>query len=279
MAHLLQASGYRQLASDIDSHFHLAEVVEVATAAAEIDTGAEKEFAAQEAAKRMMDWAATHGFKLEELAAIQPGYTSRDQCRLICAVYCVPTWVILIILLVIAFVAIGTWSVFASGNLSAAPRWLIASGIMVPVALCFLLLSMYRKQDRLTPCIVCLGMSALFTLIAAALVGFFWATSHKTLPDWVTGLGFAAVVALGLIPCSFACVLPCLMCLSDTRGDAHANAGAPIPHTAVKLGFQESCPQDTAKLGFQDPVKLQVSEVSTSVGNDSSACTVQVESE
>mmetsp|Transcript_59757 Transcript_59757/g.106574 ORF Transcript_59757/g.106574 Transcript_59757/m.106574 type:complete len:457 (-) Transcript_59757:161-1531(-) len=69
VAHLMQKSGYSALAARVDSDFHYAYLQDLCNGSSEV---------AREVAK----WAQNHGFDVNDLAEIQPGYTAQDQAAM-----------------------------------------------------------------------------------------------------------------------------------------------------------------------------------------------------
>eukprot|EP00811_Abedinium_folium_P034272 NODE_7168_length_1602_cov_5.972203.p1 GENE.NODE_7168_length_1602_cov_5.972203~~NODE_7168_length_1602_cov_5.972203.p1 ORF type:complete len:404 (+),score=131.78 NODE_7168_length_1602_cov_5.972203:112-1323(+) len=219
VAHLIEASGHGVLASDVDAHFHLVRIADIGCAAAEVDGGA-----AAAVARALLDWAASHGFMLEELAAIQPGYTPRSACSLVTAVIGGP---ITIMLTVLSGGALAVYACMSTTLQAPEHFWiccLLMLGFLYPSAGFILLAAGDSLFLQTLLCgldverqYVMVGTFALiFTTAVAQVAGavFAWRASLLTLPFKICAGTMFVMVALLSIVGGVACCGGC-PCLSD----------------------------------------------------------------
>lgn len=69
VAHLMQKSGYATLAAEVNAEFHRAYIQNICMSTSKVS-------------RDVAEWAKKHGFELEELAEIQPGYSPQDIAKL-----------------------------------------------------------------------------------------------------------------------------------------------------------------------------------------------------
>lgn len=126
VAHLVQVSGECELAKAIDGRFHCASISEIVAAVGHEPVAAE-----------LLSWATGHGFTMDELACIQPGYTPRSQCLFVLAIVGLPIAGALFALFALSCGVVGMWAVLGSHGASgeiAADHWnILVAGIALPI--------------------------------------------------------------------------------------------------------------------------------------------------
>mmetsp|Transcript_78646 Transcript_78646/g.163503 ORF Transcript_78646/g.163503 Transcript_78646/m.163503 type:complete len:366 (-) Transcript_78646:238-1335(-) len=247
VGHMIAASGHSQLSEAIDRSFHLSYVEEIAGLA-----GTQMTEEQATASKDVLEWAQHHGFSVEELAMVQPGYTQQAQCMLGPVYITAPT---------VSTIAAALWlvmfvhSVSTTDDLNPVLQAVMHGGLIFPVN--GVLLAILLFADAVRSCRGILEGIAKFTMVgimgvnAASCILVFsvglWLAFSSTTPAALAYAMVGALAVMFLFPTIWLAIVPCMSNKSMVRASSRrVSSSSEGGHSSTSAGSEGSSPNSSA---------------------------------